>query len=128
MKMFTAVIAAVVSLFMSAATVFCISASSYAGKITDYECIMKTEYASHQGTVTSLGRTGDCFAVSGRRIRLAKVNCQGSAQATAVHDESGKVADSGRLDAGGRVYVFGGGRRDNGIAARDIFLLKGKLS
>lgn len=113
---------------MSAAAIFLFSTPSSAGKISDYGYIMKTEYASHQGVVTSIGSDGDSLIVSGRKIWLVDVSYQGSTFATAFFSESGTAVDFGRIDVGSQVYVFGGGRRDNEIAAKDIFLLNGRLS
>ena len=114
--------------FMSAAAFFLFSTPGYAGKISDYEYIMKTEYASHQGVVTSIGSDGDYLLVSGRKIWLVEISHQGSTFATEFFSESGTAVDFGRIEVGRQVYVFGGGRRDNEIAAKDIFLLDGKLS
>jgi hypothetical protein len=118
----------VFSLLVAAAAILFTSASSYAGKISDYEYIMRTEYASHQGVITSISPAGDNLVVADRKVWLVDVGYSGSTFATVVHNGDGTVIDFGRLHVGDRVYVFGGGRRDNEIAAKDIFLLDGKLS
>ncbi|HNY64066.1 MAG TPA: hypothetical protein PKM41_01425 [Deltaproteobacteria bacterium] len=118
----------VFSLVSAAVAVMLAQAPGYAGKISDYEYIMRTEYASHQGAITFISQSGDYLVVSDRKIWLVDVSYSGSSITTVVHDEDGSLIDFKRLRVGDRVYVFGGGRRDNEIAAKDIFLLDANLS
>lgn len=99
-----------------------------AGKISDFDYLMKTEYSAHQGMVTSISPAGDYVIVSERKIWFVETLYNGSTFATEVHDSDGSLIDMSRLKRGDWVYVFGGGRRNNEIAAKDIFILPGKLS
>lgn len=99
-----------------------------AGKVSDFDYIVRTEYALHQGMVTFISKASDYLIVSERKVELVEVAHKGNVFATRIHDNDGSSISLKNLEIGTWVYVFGGVRKENGIAAKDIYVLPGKLS
>ncbi len=102
---------------------------SRAEKISDYGLIMKLEYSCYQGMITSIGSAGDYLVLSSqKRIWLVDVSYRGNIFSTAIHSGGNILVDTAGLKPGDWVLVWGGGLRGDAVAAKDIFLLSGRLS
>jgi len=100
-----------------------------AEKISDYDLIMKLEYSCYQGMITSVSSAGDYLVLSSqKRICLVDVSYKGSVFFTAILSGDNDLVDAARLKPGDWVLVWGGGLRGDAVAAKDIFLLSGRLS
>ena len=108
--------------------ILCFSGTANAEKITDYGYIMQMEYTRFQGMTTYISTTDDYIIASGFKIHLIEVVHDTGTYTTSFYDTRGNPIDRETLKIGDWISVWGGVRRGNSIAAKDIFTIPRNLS
>jgi hypothetical protein len=120
---------AVISAVLATAIITAAPGVSVAKKTNDYIQVMKMEFAHIQGEVTGKSPEGDYLIVSDRKVYLVEAtSAHGKKLATAFYNPRGDVITFGDVKVGDQVYVNAGALRDNDVAAKDVFVIDGKMT